>query len=590
MAYVSSAVARGTGTSATVDKPTGTTTGDIVLLMVSSEFRTVGEPSTGTWTALLNDSADDTFYTSLWWCYAEDFTDASVSVPLSGAAYNTAMTLAYTGVAPPASASAGGGTPSAGFIQSPSVPVATDDTLVVLAAAYDATSANGINTSAAAPSGMTYRTGLSPAITSCAAFDEVLTATGWTGARAVTVTATAPAHSRTVSVLLPPASSYQSSSIARVGVTAPVESTSASSVTVTKPSGVQEGDLLLAQIWQRSTGYSSGVPSGWTLLQSSMTAGAGNDRLEVYAKAAGASEPASYTWTFPAASGRYGGGIVAYRDAEVAGSSVASEPEATGLTNPDPHPAAAVTVASAVTGGRLVQMSVCTYSSAATAQDPTWAFYGVSHLWGQANGTDSKRAYAGDAVVAAGAGSYTPPQLSHQASENATATHSWVTVAVLLADTSAVAPLASGSVAASLPAVTATLAGSYTPPTISGAATASLPIPSVDLSGFYVDPGALAAGALDAALPAPTAVLAGAYTAPGGPGGHFVATLPAPTLALAGRFHARNGYGLVLDSETTVDAEAPLPATPSDTGTPALTLHVVTPTVPTPVLVNGRPS
>lgn len=151
-------------------------------------------------------------------------------------------------------------------------------------------------------------------------------------------------------------------------------------------------------------------------------------------------------------------------------------------------------------------------------------------------------------------------------------------------------PVVTGSLAVALPAATAALSGTYASPPIGGTFATTLPVPTVELSGFYVDPGALAAGTLDARLPVPSMAFAGTYADPIGDGGHLAATLPAPTLTLAGTYHARNGYGLVLDSETTVDAEAPLPATPSDTGTPALVLHVITPTVPTPVLVNGRPS
>ena len=121
-----------------------------------------------------------------------------------------------------------------------------------------------------------------------------------------------------------------------------------------------------------------------------------------------------------------------------------------------------------------------------------------------------------------------------------------------------------------------------------GALAASLTVPAVSLAGVYDGP---LLGSLAATLPAPSVAVAGSYTGLGVEAtGTLTASLPVPTLSLAGSSYARNGYGLVLDSESTVDAEAPLPATPSDSGAPALVLHVITPTVPTPVLVDGRPS
>ncbi|HYF13257.1 MAG TPA: hypothetical protein VD928_03100, partial [Candidatus Paceibacterota bacterium] len=71
-----------------------------------------------------------------------------------------------------------------------------------------------------------------------------------------------------------------------------------SEVTLTKPSGVVSGDLLLASIsinGGQPTTATTTHPSGWTLL-----AKTDNDThvgILTYWKIAGASEPSSYTWT-----------------------------------------------------------------------------------------------------------------------------------------------------------------------------------------------------------------------------------------------------------------------------------------------------
>lgn len=225
------------------------------------------------------------------------------------------------------------------------------------------------------------------------------------------------------------ASHYVASSpIARVGITAPVESENASSVTVNKPTGVAEGDLLIAQVFHRATGYSTGVPSGWTLIRSSLatTGSFGAQRLEVYTKTAGASEPANYSWTFPSSASRYAAGIVAYRNAAVAGSSIAAENEAS-ASNPDAHPAGAVTLSGPVSGGVLVQMSACAY---ATTSETSEGWYSDPHLWGD---QVQNRCHAQERTGITSSSPYTPPAVTHRTNTTGSGSHAWVTAAVMLA-------------------------------------------------------------------------------------------------------------------------------------------------------------
>lgn len=90
-----------------------------------------------------------------------------------------------------------------------------------------------------------------------------------------------------------------------VETTSSVEVTTAStSVTVTKPTGTADGDYLVAFVAadRGSSGYPTAAPSGWTqIAQDASGAGSTHAACTAYAKTAGASEPADYTWTLPSA-------------------------------------------------------------------------------------------------------------------------------------------------------------------------------------------------------------------------------------------------------------------------------------------------
>lgn len=87
------------------------------------------------------------------------------------------------------------------------------------------------------------------------------------------------------------------------------------SVILTKPSGVKNGDLLIAVVASfLSTSQSVTPPAGWTLIQSVTVSTV--DILSVYSKIA-SSEPASWTWTIGASTGKSGGAVFAVIDYDV---------------------------------------------------------------------------------------------------------------------------------------------------------------------------------------------------------------------------------------------------------------------------------
>jgi hypothetical protein len=81
-------------------------------------------------------------------------------------------------------------------------------------------------------------------------------------------------------------------------------------ITITKPAGVASGDVLIAAISHEAGNADTiTVPSGWTLVR--RVDNTSSEGVAVYRKVAGASEPASYSWTFDQ-SRSLSGGMLAY--------------------------------------------------------------------------------------------------------------------------------------------------------------------------------------------------------------------------------------------------------------------------------------
>ena len=73
------------------------------------------------------------------------------------------------------------------------------------------------------------------------------------------------------------------------------------SIAIARPSGLKPNDVMLAAITTNTTTGTVTAPSGWSLVRSdSVSTTNGTVRQLIYSKVAGASEPASYTWSFSA--------------------------------------------------------------------------------------------------------------------------------------------------------------------------------------------------------------------------------------------------------------------------------------------------
>ncbi len=78
------------------------------------------------------------------------------------------------------------------------------------------------------------------------------------------------------------------------------------SLKINKPSGTLAGDVLVASIAVRPSTATINA-SGWTLIRRLDNTTGNSNSLAVYYKVAGASEPASYTWSFNSSAGSAGG-------------------------------------------------------------------------------------------------------------------------------------------------------------------------------------------------------------------------------------------------------------------------------------------
>src|SRR2546427_4533445 len=90
-------------------------------------------------------------------------------------------------------------------------------------------------------------------------------------------------------------------------------------LTITKPAGVVQNDVMIASIAVGPYTVTITPPAGWALVRPRMdNTNPTSNSLAVYKLLAGASEPASYTWTFSSGHTGAAGGIMAFSGADPA--------------------------------------------------------------------------------------------------------------------------------------------------------------------------------------------------------------------------------------------------------------------------------
>lgn len=103
----------------------------------------------------------------------------------------------------------------------------------------------------------------------------------------------------------------------------------ATSFAVPKPAGVVERDVLIASVALSPNTATVSSPAGWILVLDTPQAAVNSSRLVTYYKVAGASEPASYTWTVSGVSISVAVGISAFGGIDTASPIVVSAAAAT---------------------------------------------------------------------------------------------------------------------------------------------------------------------------------------------------------------------------------------------------------------------
>jgi hypothetical protein len=178
-----------------VAKPTGTQTGDLLVLTYTTDWDTLtqmGNPGAG-WTevpALQVDSGTNSLHSRTWWKFATATEPASYTVAGTAAQSKAAVLVAYRGAdtTTPIDTAAGATPTRDNTIECPSLTTTAPDVLTcVYAGGYNPSPNPG--QSFAPPTGMTERADTTDTYLLTGAATQTLTTTGPTGQRVATATA-----------------------------------------------------------------------------------------------------------------------------------------------------------------------------------------------------------------------------------------------------------------------------------------------------------------------------------------------------------------------------------------------------------------
>ncbi|HJV74998.1 MAG TPA: DUF6701 domain-containing protein [Noviherbaspirillum sp.] len=291
----------GSSGNVTVGMPAGYQGGDLLLCLVESHDNVSHTTTTAGWSRLYLLTPSATQRASLFWKVAGDGTESSLTVVHTAGNSITARCAAFRGVdnanpfdAAYASASSG----SDNTVESGSLTTLTSQAWVLFAAHIADRPAN-----TTMPSGWTQafhsQTSLGsdsavalfyrgPLAANTAVGPEVATMTSRTGESNGVLIALRPAKPNT----LP-----------------------SNALTINKPAGTVEGDVLVASISVAPDIITATAPAGWTLLRQLSQTSGGTSRLQTYYKVSAASEPSNYTWNFSANTHAVGG-IAAFSGAD----------------------------------------------------------------------------------------------------------------------------------------------------------------------------------------------------------------------------------------------------------------------------------
>jgi len=291
-----------------IRKPPGTVAGDVMIASIAFGIYTnvVTLPAGGAWTLVRRVDNSSSSYSLAIYQRVADASDASVSSYVFGLSNATNGWVggiqSFSGVdtTTPIVVENGQVTASALTHATPSVStgLVANTLLVTTHMAY-----NGNITGWTPPAGMTETLDLHYGKTvgvSIATSTVLQAAAGATGTKTATI-AGATGYAGAAHILaLRPASGGGGSS----------------TLTITKPAGTAQNDVLIASIAVGPNTVTITPPAGWGLVRRTDNASGTSNSLAVYNKLAGAAEPASYDWTFSAGNTGAAGGIQAFSGAD----------------------------------------------------------------------------------------------------------------------------------------------------------------------------------------------------------------------------------------------------------------------------------
>jgi hypothetical protein len=159
------------------------------------------------------------------------------------------------------------------------------------------------------------------------------------------------------------------------------------SITIAMPAGTIQDDVMIASVAVTPSTTTITPPSGWTLVRRMDNGSATTNSLAVYRKAAGASEPAAYSWTLGGATAA-AGGIQTFINVDTANPIDVENGQTTASGTAHATPSVTTTVANAMV-----------VTSHAFASSATWSVSGVTEEFDIA--TETPTVTAGISIVGA---------------------------------------------------------------------------------------------------------------------------------------------------------------------------------------------
>jgi PQQ enzyme-like repeat protein/putative pyrroloquinoline-quinone-binding quinoprotein len=305
IAFVAAASAGAASGTLTINKPTGTLQNHVMIASIGLRPNTATITPPSGWTLVRRvDNANATASSlAVYYKVAGGSEGASYAWTFSTSAGSAGGIQTFSGVDPttPIDVESGQNTASSLTHASPSVTTTVARAMIVTSYSF-ASAATWTP-----PSGMTEGFDVaSIAVPNVAGQsiegDYVLqTAAGATGAKTATASNDADVGNTHILALRPPAG------IAFVAAASAGAASGTLTLTINKPTGTLQNHVMIASIGVRPNTATITPPSGWTLVQRVDNANATASSLAVYYKVAGASEGASYAWTFNTSTGSAGG-------------------------------------------------------------------------------------------------------------------------------------------------------------------------------------------------------------------------------------------------------------------------------------------